>query len=104
MGKRESDPKAGIVPLYDGETASLKEAAAVANISTDTARRWCVKYGIGRQPSRGAAWRVSLPALRMVMHGDNAALTALKEGKTSQSNVIAYFITDPNPEAQRGVA
>lgn len=66
------------VPLTGADVVGIKQAARLANTSGDTIRRWCVRYGIGRQVDRGSAWRISAPALRMVINADFVALDALR--------------------------
>lgn len=91
MGKRESDQDITEILLDAGEATTLKEAAAIARVSPETVRRWCSRYGIGRQIERGASWRVSKPGLLMVCRGDERALTAFFKGDRSSPAVSRYL-------------
>ena len=79
------------VPIADGETVNIKSAARIANVSPDTVGRWCRVFGIGRQPSPGSIWRVSLPALRMVVACDDTALEAFRAGDRRSELVARYL-------------
>lgn len=104
MAKRESDTSPNLAPLNEGEILALKEAAGIAGVSVDTARRWILKYGIGRQPSPGAAWRISSPALHMVMACDHEALEAFKAGDITNPKVLVYINANVTPILNRGIA
>jgi hypothetical protein len=91
------------VPLDAGDTISLKEAAYHAGVSDDTVRRWSNRYGIGRQLSPGTPWRVSLPALQMLLACDEPALEAFRAGDRSGALVRPY-ITRQQPGDAGGAA
>lgn len=90
MGTKESSPKITAIPLRDGETATLKRAAAIACVSPETIRRWAIKYGIGKQLDPGATWHISTPALRMVAACDSEALEAFRAGERTSPLVAGY--------------
>lgn len=89
MAARES--VAQPVPLGDGETIPIKAAAHVARVSPDTVTRWCRDYGIGRQMRPGTPWRVSVPALQMLLACDDAALDAFRSGNRTAPEVVPYL-------------
>jgi hypothetical protein len=79
------------VPLEDGDTTNIKTAAALANASPDSVARWCRRYGIGHQLEPKTPWRVSLPALRMVIACDTKALEAFRAGDRNSDLVRPYL-------------
>jgi hypothetical protein len=79
------------VPLNVGQVTTIKGAASEAHVSCDSVRRWCASYGIGRQLAEGGTWRVSVPALRMVVACDPEALEAFRRGDVTHPRVVAYL-------------
>lgn len=70
---------------------STSVAAQVLGVSSDTATRYAVEFGIGWQPRKGAHWRFSLVAVRMLASGDMEALKAYIAGDASSSLVASYL-------------
>lgn len=88
MGQNGPEP----VSLNIGDVLTLKEAARIAGgVSTYTIRRWAIRYQIGRQMAFAQAWRISGPALRMVLAADNAALEALRARRYDDELVKPYL-------------
>lgn len=84
-----------LVPLPYSDIVSVTEAASYAGVSGETIRRWCQRFGIGRQ-FRGNGWRewrwqVSRPALRMVVTRDWEALEAFRCGDRTSPLVSRHF-------------
>lgn len=73
------------------EVVSLKQAAFITGRSEETLRRWNQVHRIARQTAVGARLEFSRPALEMLMHGDMAALQALREGRRSDPQVKRYL-------------
>jgi hypothetical protein len=59
----------------------LPEAAAEAGRGVSTMRLWCEQHHVGRRI--GGRWEVSRVALRMFLHGDDAALRLYLAGERS---------------------
>lgn len=78
-----------LVPFNPDESASLKQAAALAGRSPNTIRNWCESYGLGRIV--GGRWCVSRVALAMYLDGDEAALRAYHAGERNRPAVVGYF-------------
>jgi len=79
------------VPMVWRETIDVSAAAFIAGVSTETVRRWCKQYGIGRQISKHGNWRVSRPALLMMAVADMEALDTFMNGDCGSSLVAPYF-------------
>ena len=79
------------VSLSVGDVLTIREAARLANRSPDTISNWCRDYGIGRQLKPGVPWRVSGPALRMVLACDLEALEVFRERGFENSVVRPYL-------------
>ena len=78
-----------LTPFAPGETMSTKKAAELANLSERQMREWCSHHGIGKLI--GGRWRVSEPALNMLLNADGRALEAYKNGDRTSSLVSGYF-------------
>jgi excisionase family DNA binding protein len=78
-----------LIPYDVAEAISVKEAAAIAGLSVRTVRRWCDERGIGRQIVPGGSWRVSRPALSMLLDGDERALHGYRAGFRGQFEPVA---------------
>ncbi len=76
-------------PFDVHEAAPVSVAAKIAGVSARTMQHWCVVHRIGRRIANGP-WRVSRPALFMLLDGDNAALRAYLLGERA-GRVAAYF-------------
>jgi hypothetical protein len=80
-------------PLLFGrdECINLKRAAAYANRSEKTVRRWVDEFGIGRHAG-GPTGRIEVNALALAMlvHGDIPALNRLKSGDRQHPDVRRY--------------
>lgn len=72
------------------EALNVKRACDMAGQTDKTIRTWCKKYGIGGSMP-GAPLKISAPGLKMVQHGDVAALELLRAGKRSHPRVKRYF-------------
>jgi hypothetical protein len=79
------------VTLSVGDVQSITQAMATAGVSGETIRRWCVGYGIGRQWGAGKPWRVSGPALRMILACDHDALEAFRRREFHLPFVAIYL-------------
>jgi hypothetical protein len=79
------------VSLNVGDVLSLKEAARIAGCDDSTIRRWAKLYGIGRQLAFNQTWRISGPALRIVLAADNEALEAFRAGNLDSGLVKPYL-------------
>lgn len=77
-------------PFNATESIGTDEAAEMAGIKPRTIREWCHVQPIGRQV--GGRWKVSRPALQMLLDGDGAALAAYARGDRSSPLVRDYFI------------
>ena len=56
-------------PFNAAEVIGIAEAAEMASISPRTMREWCQMYPIGR--CVGGHWKVSKPALQMLLDGND---------------------------------
>lgn len=79
------------VTLSIGDTMSLSEAARAANASTATVTRWALRWGIGKQFAPGSPWRISGPALRMIVACDPDALEAFRARRFDSPLVAPYL-------------
>ncbi len=79
-----------LVPYDRREAVTLRLAAEIAGRSESTLRSWCQKDSIGRRVA-GGPWQVSLPALLMLLDGDENALEAYRAGDRSSERVLGYF-------------
>ena len=77
-------------PYDRRETISVSIAARLAGVTPRTLRNWCVAYRIGRRVA-GGHWRVSRPALFMLLDDDEDALSAYLAGKRGDERVSAYL-------------
>lgn len=83
------------VPILKGDSVRLSVASQTFDVPNETLRRWCIRYGIGDQWEAGSAWRVSLPALRMVMDENWSALELLRHGcRAENEHVRPYLLAD----------
>jgi hypothetical protein len=80
------------VPILDGEGLQLAKASEASGIPVETLRRWCIKYGIGDQWEAGGRWRVSIPAIRMVVKGAWGALELFREGAREENEFVRPFL------------
>ena len=79
-----------LIPYDKAEAISITEAAFVAKCSASTVRGWAAKHHIGRRIA-GGAWKVSAPALLMLLDDDHDALRAYLGGERASDPVRAYF-------------
>lgn len=79
------------VPIGGFPSLTIKAAAAATGYSPDTITRWVRKFGIGRQMGPSSPWRVSVPALMMVVNCDQAALDAFRAGLVDDERVKPYL-------------
>jgi hypothetical protein len=89
MSVMTTDEKKILVPLDNRERLSIKQAAAIADVSESTMRNWCDKYGLGRRI--GGKWAVSRVALAMHLDGNLKALKAYHACVWTDPGVAAYF-------------
>lgn len=85
--------KPAVRPLLFGieEAIPLKAAANIAGKTDETIRRWCVKYGIGRQAGPNAPIEVSIIGLMMVIHGEFDTLELLRAGDRQHPAVKRFL-------------
>ncbi|MGE4172603.1 MAG: hypothetical protein AB7F41_09000 [Methylocystis sp.] len=76
-------------PFNASEAIPIHIAAKIAGVKPRTMQHWCVVHRIGRRIANGP-WRVSRPALQMLLDGDNAALRAYLSGERA-GRVAAYL-------------
>jgi hypothetical protein len=76
-------------PFDASEAITVSIAAKIAGVKPRTIQHWCCVYRIGRRIANGP-WRVSRPALQMLLDGDNAALRAYLSGERA-GRVAAYL-------------
>lgn len=69
----------------------IKQGAALAGVSPDTVRRWCIEYGIGRQLNKHTPWRVFPAPLLMARAADIKALEAYRAGDRTSDLVKPYI-------------
>lgn len=79
------------VSFLGGDELSLREAAASSGVSTSTVARWAVQNGIGVQLTPKTPWRISGPALRMMLAADKEALEAFRAGDLDSDLVKPYL-------------
>ncbi len=73
------------------EAIGMKQAEDMTGLSAKTIKRWCKELGIGVHSCSSAPWRISAPALMMVLHGDICALELLRLGNRGHARVARYF-------------
>lgn len=73
------------------EANGMKQAEDMTGLSAKTIKRWCKELGIGVHSCSSAPWRISAPALMMVLHGDICALELLRLGNRGHARVARYF-------------
>lgn len=91
-----STAPAVLVPYDRREALTLAEAVEVAGRSASTVRTWCASYHIGRRLA-GGPWKVSRPALLMLLDGDRPALEAYLSGE--RGGVVASYFARAGVEA-----
>ncbi|CAJ0867489.1 hypothetical protein AMST5_01959 [freshwater sediment metagenome] len=77
-------------PFDRAEAVTVASAAKKAGVSERTVQNWCVAHRIGRRIA-GGPWRVSSPALLMLLDGDERALRAYRQGDRVSERVLHYF-------------
>jgi hypothetical protein len=77
--------------IRKGEAIGMKQAEDMTGHSAKTIKRWCLELGIGTHSCPSAPWRISAPALMMVLHGDARALELLRQGKRDHPRVSRFF-------------
>lgn len=84
-----------VMSMPVGDIISVSEAMKIAEVSDETIRRWCAKYGIGRKYRAHSwsdnVWQVSRPGLRIVMAKDWDALEALMAGDRQAHALSPYL-------------
>ncbi len=80
------------VPILRGDGVRLSAASEALGVPNETLRRWCIRYGIGDQWEAGSVWRVSLPALRMVIDQNWGALELLRQGCRSENKHVRPYL------------
>jgi hypothetical protein len=85
----DDEPKI-LVPFDAREAISVRIAARLAGVSERTVHNWCVAHSIGRRIA-GGPWRISRPALWMLLDGDQEALRAYLAGDRASERVAWYF-------------
>lgn len=90
MGAEQSDAPWPII-IRKGECIGMKEAEDLSGASGKSIARYCKAFGIGAHAHGGGPWRISAPALVMVIHGDIQALELLRSGKREHPRVTRYF-------------
>lgn len=81
----------GVLLIPADEALPLKIAAIRFGKHPDTVRAWFRDKGIGRQITRGGPIEISLPALSMIVHGDEEALDHLFAGDREHPSVIRHL-------------
>ncbi len=77
-------------PFDVHEAAPVSVAAKIAGVSARTMQHWCVVHRIGRRIANGP-WRVSRPALQMLLDDDREALRLYLTGDRTSERVRQYF-------------
>ncbi|MBG0801655.1 hypothetical protein IYW40_09175 [Methylocystis sp. H4A] len=77
-------------PFDASETIPVSIAATIAGVKPRTIQHWCVVYRIGRRIANGP-WRVSRPALQMLLDDDGEALRLYHAGDRTSERVRQYF-------------
>ncbi len=77
-------------PFDKNEAIAVNIAARLAGVAPRTIQHWCCVHRIGRRIANGP-WRVSRPALLMLLDGDEAALRAYLAGERD-GRVAQYFL------------
>lgn len=81
-----------LIPYNSEEGITTEDAAHLASVSARTIRSWVNKYKIGRQVGGSKrAYRISRPALQMVLDRDWPALSAYLKGARREEIVACYF-------------
>jgi hypothetical protein len=75
-------------PYDKREAIPLTAAAKMADVTPETVRLWCLQYRIGRKIV--SRWKVSKPALLMLLDGERATLRAYLLGDRGE-DVRQYF-------------
>lgn len=90
-----SEPPASVRlrPLYipRAEAITVKDAVFKFDISADTLRRYVRLFSIANQAVPGAPLRISAIGLAMVLDGDHAALSRLRDDDRDHPDVARYF-------------
>lgn len=89
-------------PFDPREAVAVNIAARLAGVSPRTIQNWCCVHRIGRRIANGP-WRISRPALLMLLDDDQDALRAYRAGDRSSERVLNYFRraglkNPPNPQ------
>lgn len=77
--------------MRQDEALDLKTISRRTHLSIATLRRLNREHRIGRQTKKGAPLELSYPAVVMLQHGDEIALSLLREGKRDAPEVRRYF-------------
>ncbi|MBO6892280.1 MAG: hypothetical protein JJ866_10105 [Roseibium sp.] len=77
--------------MRKAEVIGMKQAEDMTDLSAKTIKRWCKEFGIGAHSCSSAPWRISAPALMMVLHGDICALELLRQGNRTHARVARYY-------------
>lgn len=78
-------------PFDASEAIPVHIAARIAGVKPRTMQHWCVVHRIGRRIAIGP-WRVSLPALQMLLDDDREALRLYHAGNRTSERVGRYFV------------
>jgi len=68
----------------------VKDVAATFGVSEDTATRWCVRFGIGRQIAKGHPWLIDPVGAEIVASGDAEALRAYQAKDWAHPSLALY--------------
>lgn len=82
-------PPIVLIPYDRRECLTVEQASAIAGRTTETVRRWCDRFAIGRRIC--GRWAVSHPALLMLLENNRQALAAYHLGHRQNPVVAAYF-------------
>lgn len=77
-------------PFDASEAITVSIAAKIAGVKPRTIQHWCVVHRIGRRIANGP-WRVSRPALQMLLDDDREALRLYRAGDRTSERVRRYF-------------
>jgi hypothetical protein len=78
-----------LIPYDRVEACTVKIAARIAGVSERTVQNWAMQHQIGRRIA-GGPWRISRPALQMLLDGDKGALREYLKGERG-GRVAKYF-------------
>lgn len=78
-------------PFDASEAITVSIAAKIAGVKPRTIQHWCCVYRIGRRIANGP-WRVSRPALYMLLDDDMGALRAYRRGDRTSERVARYLV------------